>query len=314
MNGRGSSTATTAFSAASSASVTPKAITSSKTVQVAEKSEVLKLKKRIEEMTKNMDKLTEMVQKVTLQHHQQDEFNPGMKRKKTIPSVECQAMDIPMPDAALSAMDMEELDLTLPPATVFSMDIPSPSPPPLMQPPSRESSDNEFVDQLFTAFHEDDDAADWLNSTSNEDWLASELTGTSSDSRHTSSNRPDPELMKRLSDALELLPREIQEMIVNRLIAAIISTDGFDVAVPSSSTEATTAPTVLVPAVVVPPPLPPQVDPKKVATASKVFPEDQPLPLAAATLAALLHHYSNQIKDGAPKKSLKSLPVIPVHA
>jgi hypothetical protein len=38
------------------------------------------------------------------------------------------------------------------------------------------------------------------------------------------------------------------------------------------------------------------------------------MPLAAATIAALLRHYSSQMEDKKPKQVQKSLPVIPVHA
>lgn len=324
---------------------------------MAEKSEVLKLKKRIEEMTKNMDKLTEMVQKVTLQQdkdHSVQKEEPGMKRKKANQSaqahqslpvpVETLAMDISMPDMALSHMDMEELNfaaMPLVPASVLSMDVCSPPP---SLPVSRETSDNEFVDQLFTAFEKDDEAADWMLShiqdhdDDDDAYCGNGDMHSHSSSSHHQSNRPDPELMKRLSDALQLLPREIQEMIVTRLIAAITSTDGFDTFVPVVSAAAGGGTTAASASSIFPAAATSsfaQVEPKKVAVASKALPpvaavpeeQQQPLPLAAATLAALLHHYSNQVKEAAAavgnnnnsnspqaKKNLKALPVIPVHA
>lgn len=317
MNGKASQTngvgATSGLSPSASSVLPLAAVSSSgsilsnaaKPVQAAEKADVLKLKKRIEEMTKDMDKLTEMVQKVTLQQDQQQLSSleaaaalPELKRKKPLPSsIEAQAMDIAMPDVSMSHMDIEEL-AALPlllPESSFSSENAMPFPPPSLS-ASRETSDNEFVDQLFSAFHEEDEAADWI-------------------SHDDDSNRPDPELMQRLSDALQLLPREIQEMIVNRLIAAITSTDGFDV--PPAAIPAVAAPPVEAAA---------HVEPKRLAVANKALPgeqhqQQQPLPLAAATLAALLHHYSNQVMEAAgsnsahpSKKNLKSLPAIPVHA
>jgi hypothetical protein len=38
-------------------------------------------------------------------------------------------------------------------------------------------------------------------------------------------NAPDPELISRLSEALTILPRDMQELLVNRLIATITSHD-----------------------------------------------------------------------------------------
>jgi HSF-type DNA-binding len=320
--------------------------TSTTTVQVAEKSEVLKLKKRIDEMTKNIDKLTEMVQKVTLQQGEGlDDAEPGCKRKKA-PQTEhildssAAVMDFPMPDGAFSSsmMDIEEL-MTLQPSSgevmsstpdeVLSSSSSTSSllPPPCI-PLSRESSsDIEFVDQLFTAFHEDDDVADWL--MSHNDGHGGSADDLESFALPSDMNRPDPELMQRLSDALQLLPREIQEMIVNRLIEAITSTEGFDIPVVADSPLLTAT----VPRTILPQPpisntstaiLSSKLEPKKVAVTSKSVPQQQqpPLPLAAATLAALLHHYSNQIKESSPqqtklqasKKNINSLPVIPVHA
>jgi hypothetical protein len=298
-------------------------------IQVAEKSEVLKLKKRIDEMTKNIDKLTAMVQKVTLQ---QDEggldavAGPEPKRKKATqkenyPDSSAFIMDLPMPDEAYSSplMDIEDL-ITLQPSSVESRAsspaeiLSSPSSSVSMLPPSgllsrESSSDMEFVDQLFTAFHEDEDVADWLLShndpkANDDDTFALLNEG----------NRPDPELMRRLSDALQLLPREIQEMIVNRLIEAITSTEGLDLPIiPESPSAATLAPSTTAASLISS-----KVDVKKVAVAAKSSSQQQPLPLAAATLAALLHHYSNQSKESsssqASKKNINALPVIPVHA
>jgi heat shock transcription factor 2 len=266
-------------------------------VTTGDKSEVQTLKKRIDEMTKNMDALTEMVQKVSLQQQQQQAESelPGTKRKK-LASEELMALQSPLPDGVLSAplMDLDELPLM---DSVGSIELIPPAPVPFSE--SRESSldGNEFVDQLFTAFHEDEGLLGSLDGSASS--LEEPTTSAIGSFPSSNSNRPDPELMKRLSDALELLPKETQEMIVNRLIAAITSTDFLALGMPS--------------------------DPKEQQQ------HPQPTPLAAATFAALLQHYTNQIKEsksrknGGPsssdeaqssaKKQLqKTIPVIPVHA
>jgi hypothetical protein len=321
--------------------------TVSSAMQVAEKSEVLKLKKRIDEMTKNIDKLTEMVEKVTLQQGSSDtdqtvNVEPGSKRKKTPQQSDfiqddtgrdvmmVGVADLPIPDEAFSTsmMDIEEMLSSTPsPDTLSSSSTFSTLPPsiPLSRASSNGSSDNEFVDQLFTAFHEDDDVLDWFASQKSDENNSDDLDEffVSKNNNHT--NRPDPDLMQRLSDALQLLPRDIQELIVNRLIEAITSTEGFTVAT------ATTPPAVAV----APSKNTIMEQPKKASYVanSKSLPEQQqPIqPLAAATLAALLHHYSNQIRLGSQqqqqqdddevaaassesKKNIKTLPVIPVHA
>merc|ERR1712166_1194617 len=58
----------------------------------------------------------------------------------------------------------------------------------------------------------------WLNSSP-----LSASTSSLDDDNDTIKQRPRYELMNRLSDALSLLPREIQELIVDRLIQAITS-------------------------------------------------------------------------------------------
>lgn len=317
-------------------------------IQAAEKSEVLKLKKRIDEMTKSIDKLTEMVKKVTLQQSEGENISsePETKRKKAIQKLNSfedanHVIDLPMPDEAFSsstAMDIEDL-LTLQASPEPSLSVPTSNHdfvpqvlPPQSVPLSRESStDSEFVDQLFTAFNEDDNVADWLMSHDAEYNASDDIDAFFLN--HTN-NRPDPLLMQRLSDALQLLPRDIQEMIVNRLIEAITSTDGVSLPMDNDAVASSMTP-IVSPVTSKTVAAPSQLEPKKVATASKSLPQQQGLPLAAATLAALLHHYSSQIKDVSSsttssqvstaskneplrqsegKKNMKTLPVIPVHA
>ena len=300
-NGKGSGAITSSSAATSEAK--PPEISSSSTlistvsavVSQVDKSEVQTLKKRIDEMTKNMDALAEMVQKVSLQQQQAESELPGLKRKK-LTSEEPIALQIPLPDGVFSApmMDLDDMPLM---DGVGTIELSPPAPVPLTE--SRESSldENEFVDQLFTAFHEDEGLLGSLDGSASSLEEPTTLAIGSFSASH--SNRPDPELMKRLSDALELLPKETQEMIVNRLIAAITSTDFLALGMPCDLKEQHQSP--------------------------------MPTPLAAATFAALLQHYTNQIKEsnnrkkGVPssseeaqssaKKHLqKTIPVIPVHA
>lgn len=270
MNG---SSAKAASSTKTTTTFTPKAADAAVSVE-----EVRSLKKKIAEMSKSIDDLTAMVEKVSLK---QDEREDTLvhKRTKVEPVTMSMAEDV-RPDEMLSTMELEEMAVALPVASM-------PDPMPMVREESLDSqlSDNAFVDQLFDAFKEEDD-----------DVLV--LDGPSVDE-----NRPDPELMRRLGDALMLLPREIQEMIVDRLIAAITTTDLVDDRVVAALSDET----------------------KKVIVSGKALPvlqtplaeekrEPAGLPLAAATLAALLHHYNSQVQGKSPKHAQKSIPVIPVHA
>jgi hypothetical protein len=278
------------------------------------KCEVQVLKKRIEEMTKNIDKLTNMVEKVSLKqeapspygNHESSEEEAahmlgaiGNKRKKVAPQ------DDIRPDDMLSGMDLEdEMDIPAP-------EMPSPMP---LSPESSDAtqltqiSDNEFVDQLFTAFKEDEVEEVFKLDTPLEAPLLP-LPPVVAKETLFNNNGPDPELMKRLGDALLLLPRETQEMIVDRLIAAITSTDSLEkienVSPAALLKEAPVEPTKVVSMKLPPPPSAvPQSPPDQ---------QEAQLPLAAATLAALLHHYSAQLKGKSPHNMEKTIPVIPVH-
>lgn len=245
--------------------------------------EVQTLKKRIEEMAKNIDHLTAMVEMVSLKQEEQvqtpstfDDVPVGSKRVKIDGSD-----DAIKPDSMLSDMDLEDMILPV-------LNIPEPEA--MTQRETTDCtqiSDNQFVDELFNAFTEDD-----------EDLLIETLPGSSRSKNESldESNRPDPDLMNRLSNALALLPKDLQNMIVDRLIAAIMSSDSLE----NSS---------IIAAVIQ------DAEMKKVLPVSPSTPEEkvQPFNVAAATLAAMLHHYNSQIKE-KHHASHKSIPVIPVHA
>ena len=115
-------------------------------------------------------------------------------------------------------------------------------------------------------------------------------------------NRPDPELMQRLGDALSVLPKNVQEMIVNRLIQSITSPE-FEQNVVLKAASVPFTPQDKPPAV------PVEMDADKQREVA--------VPLAAATLAALLQHLCQQAQgnEKVPNKAMsKVLPVVPVHA
>lgn len=321
--------------------------------EVAQKSEVLKLQQKIEEMTKNMDALTEMVQKVSLQQQQQQQQGPpaennhiknnnNNKRKKT------EAVVMDMPDPMLSNMMMMDLDTTamhdtdddlLPiPDIATSNDLPLPTIPlpesivgssvstltstnPIFgRQNSNASTDSDFVDQIFSAFHNDEEFLDLECHSDMNMAIMTQPTAMLADT--SAKNRPDPELMQRLGEALELLPKSTQELIINRLIDAILNTEGLhlqgtaDKDMPPQTTTTTT--TKHMPPLVVD-------ETATTTTTTTTTAAPKPLGLAAATFQALLEHYSSQnnTNEASTKQSKhargkqqhpKSIPVIPVHA
>lgn len=278
------------------------------------KSEVTCLKERIEAMTKNIDQLTSMVQKVTLKQEEQEitkddvPVEAGAKRKKieavAVAVAESKVRPDIRPDTAVSAMDLDDdfggvLDIVslppLPPAHVGSRQT--------SESDTSKLTDNDFVDHMFTAFGEEDNLDSLLNESSMTDSIQKE------------ENAPDPRLMQRLSEALKMLPKEMQEMIVDRLVANIVGTDSMEKNVKAAS--------ALTDAAIVPYKVSSKFAPNQVPqspvlnTLSSTTQELKlPMPLAAATLAALLTQYSEAVKDKpAVLTKEKALPrAIPIHA
>lgn len=259
------------------------------------KTEVTSLKKRIEDMTKNIDALTSMVQKVTLkQGEKQVDSEPvvGTKRKKVEAVADLQVR----PDDALSASDMDLDDMA------FDGDGFLPD----LQGLSRQSSetskltDDDFVDHMFTAFG-DEDGLDGLLDVEQVQCAPVE-----------DPQAPDPKLIKKLSDALKLLPKEMQEMIVDRLVANIVGTDSiernFKAASALNDASLPKAGTIILSNTV------PQ-SPSLGSLGGRPLEQMLPMPLAAATLAALLTQYSQTVNHGSNLQKEKTLPpVVPIHA
>mmetsp|Transcript_7217 Transcript_7217/g.16936 ORF Transcript_7217/g.16936 Transcript_7217/m.16936 type:complete len:440 (+) Transcript_7217:347-1666(+) len=243
------------------------------------KSEVSQLKSKLEQMTKNIDELTSLVQKVSLQQQQAPApvassstgtvINTNNKRTKVENSMP-PLPDIPQSSFGVvgSASNSMEIDDFSPPS------IPSPMHPTLTtsETPS-DLSDDTFVDQLFTAFKTEHFDFEDVNSQATP--------------KSTSSQRASPELMAKLSDALATLPLQVQELIVNRLIQAITAPKEIQDALPSNNES-----------------IVPQSPPSS-STVTKTQ-QTPNLPLAAATLAALLAQYGEDAIKAAAKDAAQT--------
>jgi len=293
---------------------------------------------------------------------------PGLNHSSYLPPIECDAC---VPDSAVSSsissisgtsqLTNESFAPSMPSPIRLGGDDMHPAQQVFNAVPQREASlsselsDAAFVDSLFTAFKgeeqnygEDDlamdlgpdepSAASLSIENSNMPWL----TSTPSQASQSGNNRPRAELMNRLSSALSLLPRDIQELIVDRLIQAITSPkeirESLDVAhALEGVVKAASAGGADVPVSVPQSPnhcndssckmvadddgstasasLVPETSHTTVAT------KNPTLPLAAATLAALLSKYGKEQQQCAvalpgaavaADKPAKVLP-IPVH-
>jgi hypothetical protein len=194
--------------------------------------------------------------------------------------------------------------------------------------------DEAFVDELFNAFDNDVDMLEF-NADVEEPELNQIPVTCGIEAQHMASprsrsvspvkdtmalsNAPDQSMMNKLSDALTVLPKDMQEMLVNRLITTIASSDALqthienvrkekkEVIVPTSSTFNVSA-----------------VGKEKKSSNLPIVVEqnvDAALPIAAATLTALMTKLAASMKDqkkDVVKKEVvnasKSLPVISIHA
>jgi hypothetical protein len=337
------------------------------------KTEVLTLKERIETMNKNIDLLTTMVQNVSMAQKANTEVeettsqvNENNKRTKT-------ALSTPacVPDDISSSIDVPDVAPSMPPPVDFcATDTPATPSNPLqakitesdifLRETSQTSdlSDQGFVDTLFTAFKgEDEDSDDVMGDVINlaegpdvdtdsmklddSPWLNSSPLSASTSSldseNDTIKQHPRMELMNRLSEALSLLPREIQELIVDRLIQAITSPkeirESLQVTEALKDVVATATATNRLPTSV---PQSPKrsaasyddsammTDDERSTAAASVVPTSTPatpsvkpipnpsLPLAAATLAALLSQYGKEPQCAAAVVAATNV-LIPVH-
>ncbi len=299
------------------------------------KSEMEVLKARIAKMTDNIGELTTLVNNVSLQDKTRssqetvdDTAAVGSKRKKvqtSIPAGASVTTNAPLPSAdmnmvvdevssssaaaipvpvASSALD----DITFTPDILFP---PEPVSSSSQTKPTTDPEEQAFVDELFNSFGEDMAMEEIVP-----DLTLSTVSATSSPAlspvKHEDDaflnlqhpNAPDQKLMSNLSDALAVLPKDMQELLVNRLIATITSSDSLKSHLDSVTKEKSDKSTIQ--------PMPKAELEKK----QFVTPEQNPeiaLPLAAATLTALMTQFSSAMKDKACVKP-KSLPVIPIHA
>merc|ERR1712038_1302474 len=287
--------------------------------------ELTTLKDRIAKMTNNIDTLTTLVHNVTLEEKakKEESLHAGSKRKKTEdadPDTSTCDMEV---DAVTSAdvypltdnSDMSNITFT--PSNIFPSG-------PLLRSTSETSniSDAAFVDELFNAPDSNDlpdpMACDIVPEVINSSAIKSEdevhvtppETPIKSDpdvsSCQQDPNAPDPKLMNKLSDALTVLPKDMQELLVNRLIATITSSEALKAHLDSVSEGNDTVVSETKPQ-----------NKNKLPSGPGPAIENNPevaLPLAAATLAALMTQFSAAMKNKSCVASSKSLPVIPIHA
>lgn len=291
------------------------------------KTEVDSLKDRITTMSMNINQLTSLVQSIHLseQKTKVDEkcSEIGHKRKKidtpSLISVEKDVIDATtsmISNSVLDSIDISENSFCVKfPETPLSSPLPTPmveesefNPDSLLSQVSaikQESSNLINLDDIcLDEFYDfGDEGMGSLPDTGSlsctnivpevssslcVDIIPDASSSSSYEEPHFQQCTPEPVLMKKLSNALSLLPKDVQEILVNRLISTITSSDALQFHIDAAILEASS---------------------KKISQESN---SDVTLPLAAATLDKLISQYSTNMKNNS--RAPKCIPIIPVHA
>lgn len=303
------------------------------------KTEMQELKQRIASMTKNIDELTELVNKVSVNDDGrkdggespvvsprgnvaklvEPESGSGNKRKK-VESTQIKKEehendaimdDIPiMPDWNPSSSNLTGVDSSLLDEIILP-DLPTSGGRSPMAPSPTPSSDT-FVDDLYRAFADEDDIVPGFDDT---------------DCDESNDNKPCPQLMKRIEDSLSTIPRSMHEMAANRFIGALSDIEPLVKATSSlenlSSVETPIKPDRSISVddesinAMQIQPVPAEVgSTTDVACNGSSVSSAIPLPLAVATLKTILAEYgvSVECKTTSLDRSrfTKALPVVPL--
>jgi len=271
------------------------------------RSDVDTLKDRIAKMSEEIENLTGMVKDITMKEKEvaQAEVNAevGQKRRKVTEYMDHEDVETLTQDTPVKE-EMEGIEFT--PTALFPSTQSKQEPaytasnrPIFNRQESTSSavSDDAFVDDLLNAFgdnaEQDTDIFEMERSIVPEDATSmSNPLIIQEPQPQTNPNEPDPALMDKLSDALTVLPKDVQEMLVNKLINTITSSDALKAHIDAVNSEV-----------------------KKEEDAQSTFQKQNPemIPLAAATLTAIISQYSAVMKSENRVKT-NSIPVIPIHA
>lgn len=271
------------------------------------RSDVDTLKDRIAKMSEEIENLTGMVKDITMKEKEvaQAEVNAevGQKRRKVTEYMDHEDVETLTQDTPVKE-EMEGIEFT--PTALFPSTQSKQEPaytassrPIFNRQESTSSavSDDAFVDDLLNVFgdnaEQDTDIFEMERSIVPEDATSmSNPLIIQEPQPQTNPNEPDPALMDKLSDALTVLPKDVQEMLVNKLINTITSSDALKAHIDAVNSEV-----------------------KKEEDAQSTFQKQNPemIPLAAATLTAIISQYSAVMKSENRVKT-NSIPVIPIHA
>jgi len=279
------------------------------------KTEMEDMKDKIAKMSTEIEKLTTMMSGLNTESST-DTPSPEKRRKRAkLDPLDVTNLPEIMPDPAVSFDTMfneplqtgnkDVLDGTLnfSPDSIFPADKVTRQ----ESTPSIAISENEFVDELYDAFENGDNPFEELVNRSSTPPLISDNQPQEAEDNCRDENSLDPRLVKKITDSLSTLSKDVQEMLVDRLVTAIVSTDFNSPAVcgvaknddvtnlAQSSIEERNTPEVR--------------DGESVINENV---QKVDLPMACATLKMFLSQYGVTIKNGG--NFIDRSPCVPVHA
>lgn len=273
------------------------------------RSEMSRMRYRMDNMARDIDELTGMVKKVSVADDDGEEGGSGSKRKKTAGSSPGAVTDAApssatlvvspggaVPDAASSSVlpDWDagaDIDMLLSGSDQILPDVaPSSDAGSSLSRSSSTSgvSDEGFVDELYDAFASEGPLDAEPASVGTGTAVAPAAPGAGG-------SRPDPVIMRRIEDSLSTLPRDMHELVATRLITAIEGAappvvDASEGATgTSTSTSGKLDRSISVDA-------DDAVMPDAAAASPSPAPSRIPLPLAVAALKAVLSEYGMKVE------------------
>lgn len=273
------------------------------------KKEVKDLKCKISNMSGDITRLTSLVENMMVHRDDASPVNDGSKKRKVdsqssssaVPAPSASALHVPaVPIDPTSATDQDLLMEDITPVTGYTPGSIQPTQAPgSLQPTASLSTDDAFVDGLFSDYMGDVEELLGIESADN----------TSAEEEKSSDNALDPELAKTLHDALAALPKTMQELFVERLVASIADPDSFKDHVDAVTALATVAAQETQRRMVRSDSNP--VSPDNRGQSAGEEPSTVAIPLAAATLGAFLAQYAHSVK-GQNCSSDKRPSVVPL--
>mmetsp|Transcript_23400 Transcript_23400/g.48526 ORF Transcript_23400/g.48526 Transcript_23400/m.48526 type:complete len:397 (+) Transcript_23400:237-1427(+) len=244
-------------------------IKKSNQTNAADQQEVDKLKEEVSVLKQQVEKLTSLVQQLASNAHFASNSQPEMKKQKLdadiVPSFHAdQVSSYERPPAEVDTSmthcdsinsEVSLLDPLVSDADLLVEDIPMDFDPSTLPPPTnrvKRSRSADFVEGIFDFLHDDNDFEEGnvtpsssINEEYRPDLVNSSLVQDSNafydDDKSIKDNQLDSKLSNKLNNALAMLPKNLQETFVERVVESLVNPEAYRKHVEAVSVLATAA-------------------------------------------------------------------------